>query len=116
MGKERQEFGTGARLLVILYALGIVILGAYPIRHDLRQMKDIAATVIPRWLARHSPVSIESRPQNERRLVLDPESPNRSSGPGIAPDGLSRSEAPSKHVDRLSDSDRKELENLVNSY
>ncbi len=119
----------GARLLIILFAAGLVVLGAYPIRRDIRGAAGKARS----YFHEHFPIlagtdrggteSADSkakaraslyRSDETGALVIDTQDlPQPTRPKGITLD----KKAGEKHeLDRLSQTDKKELSDLVNGF
>ncbi len=122
--KAASEASIGARLVVILFALGIVVIGAYPIRKDVRDMVGSAKSYFNKNLPilsgnsrpadRAGDPSARARYGEDTSLLLDSEDlPAPVKPKGITVD----KEAHQKpQLDKLTHDDRKQLSELVNGF
>jgi len=112
----------GARLIIILFALGIVVLGAYPIRRDIQSAADKARG----YLNSHLPVLAGDPKSKDRASLYNPDAgsnggfvintedlPDPERPKGVTVDSKAKER---EQLDRLSQKDKKELNELVNGF
>ncbi len=102
MAQSASEGTFLARLFIIITAIGIIVLGVYPIRGDIRK----AANSAQHYVQRNLPILTGGG--SGARVGSAPE-PRK-------PAGVVIEDSPRKKVDRLTPEDRKELSELVNSF
>lgn len=115
MAQSASEGTLFARLFIIVIALGIIVLGIYPIRSDIREVA--AKTKI--FLRKNLPILTGERRENTdkrqpARVVASSEEPPQPRKPeGVILEEGARSR---QKLDRLTTDDRKELSELVNGF
>ncbi len=108
----------GLRFLIVLFALGLVIIGVYPISAKVRQ----SITNVTRYVRKSLPeinlqgLDERSDPANRRSMLWDSaaeEAPPKKTPENVTVD---RAAKVRPQLDRLSPNDRKQLSDLVNSF
>lgn len=112
MAEAKAKGSFWARLLIILYGLGIVAIGAHPLQ---KQYGGVFA-FLERESAAFAGVFQQSETQRAGRGLLEEPPITRSlnaSQQGLTTD--SKLESPNRPIDGLTTTDRKQLDKLINN-
>jgi hypothetical protein len=104
--QKSSESNLGPRLLIIVFAFGLVLIGAYPYKHRVNKLV---------WYLRQQTTALADTLQPLEGMFPDSqENGKRQADRSSSRAALSQpKQTAPKHVDRITDSDRSELNRLI---